>query len=66
MLNKKLEISILNLKEIYKLDVTERIDSEYFQKKYLEMDEGKYSKVLHYYNDIKVKGGKDCHKGMIL
>lgn len=63
MLNKKLEISILNLKEIYKLDVTERIDSEYFQKKYLEMDEGKYSKVLHYYNDIKVKGGKRLPQG---
>ncbi len=63
MLNKKLEISILNLSDIYKLDVTERIDSEYFQKKYLEMDEGKYSKVLHYYNDIKVKGGKRLPQG---
>ena len=63
MSNKKLEISILNLSDIYKLDVTERIDSEYFQKKYLEMDEGKYSKVLHHYNDIKVKGGKRLPQG---
>ena len=41
--NRKLEISILNLSDVYKLDVTKRIDSEYFQKKYLEMDDGIYS-----------------------
>ncbi|RHK65467.1 hypothetical protein DW052_10205 [Streptococcus parasanguinis] len=27
------------------------------------MDEGKYSKVLHHYNDIKVKGGKRLPQG---
>ena len=61
--NRKLEISILNLSDVYKLDVTKRIDSEYFQKKYLEMDDGIYSKTLHYCDDIVVKGGKRLPQG---
>lgn len=61
--NKKLEISILNLSDVYKLDVTKRIDSEYFQNKYLEMDSGRFSDRLCYYNDIIVKGGKRLPPG---
>ena len=63
MSNRELEISILNLSDVYKLDVTKRIDSEYFQNKYLEMDDGRYSKVLRFYNDIVVKGGKRLPQG---
>lgn len=63
MLSRKLEISILNLSDVYKLDVTKRIDSEYFQNKYLEMDSGSYSKGLRFYDDIDVKGGKRLPQG---
>ena len=63
MSNRELETSILNLSDVYKRDITKRIDSEYFQNKYLEMDDGRYSKVLHYCNDVVVKGGKRLPQG---
>ncbi len=63
MSNRELETSILNLSDVHKRDITKRIDSEYFQNKYLEMDDGRYSKVLHYCNDVVVKGGKRLPQG---
>lgn len=63
MSNRELETSILNLSDVYKRDITKRIDSEYFQNKFLEMDDGRYSKVLHYCNDVVVKGGKRLPQG---